>query len=86
MMPFDHVIVVMMENHSFDNLLGALSTSRADVDGLTFGFDGKRDQLEPRNEPHRRRGTRVPAPEHRAGEERLAELDSDPRADRRRRR
>jgi phospholipase C len=23
-MPFDHIIVVMMENHSFDNLLGQL--------------------------------------------------------------
>jgi phospholipase C len=23
-MPFDHVVCVMMENHSFDNLLGAL--------------------------------------------------------------
>ncbi len=24
-LPFDHVVVVMMENHSFDNLLGALA-------------------------------------------------------------
>ena len=24
-MPFDHIVVVMMENHSFDNLLGGLS-------------------------------------------------------------
>jgi phospholipase C len=36
-MPFDHLVVVMMENHSFDNLLGALPhTGRTDVDGLTF--------------------------------------------------
>jgi phospholipase C len=35
-MPFDHLIVVMMENHSFDNLLGALSLTRRDVCGLTF--------------------------------------------------
>jgi phospholipase C len=35
-MPFDHLIVVMMENHSFDNLLGALSRDNPDVDGLTF--------------------------------------------------
>ena len=35
-MPFDHLIVVMMENHSFDNLLGALSATRPDVEGLTF--------------------------------------------------
>jgi phospholipase C len=26
-MPFDHVVIVMMENHSFDNLLGALARS-----------------------------------------------------------
>jgi len=36
-MPFDHLVVVMMENHSFDNLLGALSQSEPNVDGL--GFD-----------------------------------------------
>ena len=35
-MPFDHLIVVMMENHSFDNLFGSLSQTRKDVDGLTF--------------------------------------------------
>jgi phospholipase C len=35
-MPFDHVVVVMMENHSFDNLLGALPG----VDGLTFDNQG----------------------------------------------
>jgi phospholipase C len=35
-MPFDHIIVVMMENHSFDNLFGSLARTRGDVDGLTF--------------------------------------------------
>jgi len=36
-MPFDHIVVVMMENHSFDNLLGALSRSgQPRADGLTF--------------------------------------------------
>ena len=30
-MPFEHLVVVMMENHSFDNLLGALSLTRSDV-------------------------------------------------------
>ena len=35
-MPFDHVVVVMMENHSFDNLLGDLGRTRTDVDALTF--------------------------------------------------
>jgi phospholipase C len=36
-MPFDHLVVVMMENHSFDNLIGSLSQDRPDVDGLTLG-------------------------------------------------
>jgi phospholipase C len=40
-MPFDHLIVVMMENHSFDNLLGALSAKRPEVDGLTFNSSGQ---------------------------------------------
>ena len=35
-MPFDHIVVIMMENHSFDNLLGGLSKTRSDVKGLTF--------------------------------------------------
>jgi phospholipase C len=36
-MPFDHVIVVMMENHSFDNLVGALPLyGHRAADGLTF--------------------------------------------------
>jgi phospholipase C len=38
-MPFEHLVVVMMENHSFDNLLGALSRSRPEVEGLTFVDD-----------------------------------------------
>jgi phospholipase C len=41
-MPFDHVVVVMMENHSFDNLLGALSqVGQRAADGLTFGPFGR---------------------------------------------
>ncbi len=39
-MPFDHVIVVMMENHSFDNLLGDLGRTRTDVDALHFDGSG----------------------------------------------
>ena len=39
-MPFDHLVVVMMENHSFDNLLGTLSATRSDVDGLSFDASG----------------------------------------------
>ncbi len=46
-MPFDHIVVVMMENHSFDNLLGALSHTRADVDGLTFDSAGDATNTNP---------------------------------------
>ncbi len=35
-MPFDHIVVVMMENHSFDNLLGALPLTHPGADGLKF--------------------------------------------------
>ena len=36
-LPFDHIVVVMMENHSFDNYLGALSRSgKPRAQGLTF--------------------------------------------------
>ena len=42
-MPFDHIVVVMMENHSFDNLLGALPG----VDGLTFDAQGKATNTNP---------------------------------------
>src|SRR6185312_728508 len=35
-MPFDHIVVVMMENHSFDNLLGALPLTNPAADGLSF--------------------------------------------------
>jgi phospholipase C len=45
-MPFDHLVVVMMENHSFDNLLGALALTRHDVCGLTFE-DGKATNSNP---------------------------------------
>jgi len=37
----DHIIVVMMENHSFDNYLGMLpSTRQRPVDGFTLGAGG----------------------------------------------
>jgi phospholipase C len=40
-MPFDHIVVVMMENHSFDNLLGALARNGSPkADGLTFSAAG----------------------------------------------
>src|SRR5947209_7099846 len=39
-MPFDHIVVVMMENHSFDNLLGDLGrTRRHEVKALSFSED-----------------------------------------------
>ena len=40
-MPFDHIVVVMMENHSFDNLLGALAHSgQPKAKGLSFNAQG----------------------------------------------
>jgi phospholipase C len=40
-LPFDHVVVVMMENHSFDNYLGMLSASGQPLaDGLSLNADG----------------------------------------------
>jgi phospholipase C len=46
-MPFDHIIVVMMENHSFDNLLGA----HPGADGLTFDANGRATNSNP-GAPH----------------------------------
>jgi phospholipase C len=46
-MPFDHIVVVMMENHSFDNLLGALPG----VDGLTLDSQGNATNANP-GTPH----------------------------------
>src|ERR1700747_569410 len=41
-MPFDHVVCVMMENHSFDNLLGVLPRlGKPKADGLTFDKAGQ---------------------------------------------
>src|SRR5271170_7337180 len=41
-LPFDHIVVVMMENHSFDNLLGALPISgQKRADGLKFNRRGE---------------------------------------------
>src|SRR5271154_963796 len=46
-MPFDHVVVVMMENHSFANLLGDLGRTRPDVDALTFDSAGNATNSNP---------------------------------------
>jgi phospholipase C len=48
-MPFDHLVVVMMENHSFDNLFGELGRSRSDVDALSF--DGSGDAINSNPDP-----------------------------------
>jgi phospholipase C len=45
-MPFDHIVVVMMENHSFDNLLGALPLAKEGVEGLDFA-DGQATNYNP---------------------------------------
>jgi phospholipase C len=46
-LPFEHVVVVMMENHSFDNVLGALPVNGQPLaDGLTFA-DGKATNSNP---------------------------------------
>jgi phospholipase C len=40
-LPFDHIVIVMMENHSFDNLLGALAHSGQPLaKGLKFNKAG----------------------------------------------
>ncbi|MDI3259923.1 MAG: alkaline phosphatase family protein [Sinobacteraceae bacterium] len=40
-LPFDHVVVVMMENHSFDNYLGMLARrGQPRADGFTFDANG----------------------------------------------
>jgi phospholipase C len=47
-LPFDHIVVVMMENHSFDNVLGELSRAGQEhADGLTFGPDGRATNSNP---------------------------------------
>jgi phospholipase C len=51
----EHVVVLMMENHSFDNLLGAvphLIPQRATVDGLTFKH-GKPVNFNPNGSGHK---------------------------------
>jgi phospholipase C len=47
-MPFDHIVCVMMENHSFDNLLGALPRlGQPKADGLTFDVAGQATNSNP---------------------------------------
>jgi phospholipase C len=47
-MPFDHIVVVMMENHSFDNLLGAIAQSgQPKAHGLRFDRAGRARNTNP---------------------------------------
>jgi hypothetical protein len=63
----DHVVVVMLENRSFDHMLGYLSLNgrRPDVDGLRLGFI---NEHEGRSYPvHHRHTTAIPMdPDHSA--------------------
>ncbi len=43
--PVKHIVVLMMENHSYDDKLGMLG--RAGADGFTLGSDGKPTQTNP---------------------------------------
>ena len=47
-LPFDHLVVVMMENHSFDNYLGWLSRrGQPKADGFTFDAAGRPANIQP---------------------------------------
>ena len=54
----EHIVVLMMENHSFDDHLGTLGRG----DGLTLGSDGKPVNYNP--DPAGRLRPLVPQPEH----------------------
>jgi phospholipase C len=47
-LPFEHIVVVMMENHSFDNLLGAAALrGQPAAEGLTFDASGRAQNSNP---------------------------------------
>ena len=54
----EHIIVVMMENHSFDNLLGVLGHG----DGLTLDADGRPTNSNPDGHGGRLRAFHMPTP------------------------
>ncbi len=62
-MPFDHIVVVMMENHSFDNLLGALSRTHPGADGLTFDSAGNATNSNPGSASTQPEVTAFPLPD-----------------------
>src|ERR1700691_5478398 len=35
--PFEHVVLLMLENHSFDQMLGCMTDAYADLDGVRAG-------------------------------------------------
>ncbi|MBY0278016.1 twin-arginine translocation signal domain-containing protein [Candidatus Binatia bacterium] len=54
----DHIVVVMMENHSYDNYLGTLGRG----DGLSFGPDGTARNANPDGRGNRIRAFHMPSP------------------------
>jgi phospholipase C len=50
LMPFDHIVVVMMENHSFDNVLGYLPHTHPEADGLTIDGNGVATNQNPKSD------------------------------------
>jgi phospholipase C len=60
-----HIIVLMMENHTFDNFLGMLPQqvpSRKKVDGFTFDKHGKPTNANPSSSGKLVRSTHMPSP------------------------
>ncbi len=53
-----HIVVLMMENHSYDNHLGMLR--RAGADGFTFGSDGKPAETNPYGDGRIQHAFRMP--------------------------
>jgi phospholipase C len=53
-----HIVIVMMENHSYDNYLGALGRG----DGLAFGPDGKPRNVNPDGKGNLIRAFHMPSP------------------------
>ena len=83
-MPFDHVVVVMMENHSFDNLLGALRALRS-AEAQRADLRQRRARAATATRDADTAPVRsFPFPTTAQGAARLADLERDPRADRRR--
>jgi phospholipase C len=60
--PIEHVVVVMMENHSFDNYFGMLSRrGNSSADGFTFDLHGRPTAVNKTDKGHRVRAFRMPS-------------------------